>query len=106
VPTPVPTPVPTACGYLQGYYSGVCQSSAGATAIAFSVYDQGGVCVAGNSNVFNPVILGVNGSAGYAANLTGIGVAINNTNLQVFGAGRFSFTGYNYAGNFWFTCSN
>lgn len=105
IPVPVPRPPQRACGLIAGNYYGTCRANAGSSVISFTVIDQGFNCLVTNSTYFAPAQLAVSGGAGYATNLVGTGVAINNTQLVVYGNGQFRFTGYNYAGHFNFVCS-
>ena len=99
---------PRPCNGFAGNYAGMCRivdKPHMGSAISFSVVEQNNACVVTNSGYFQPAVMSV-GPAQAQAAVTQIpgGVAIQNTTVTVYGAGRFGMTGYNYAGKFWFTC--
>jgi hypothetical protein len=98
-------PMPSPCQRVVGTYTGVCRASAGVTAISFQVVNTGSACVATNATYFAPLALLQSGASFVGAPVSNGSVAIRDTRLVVSGAGQFVFTGYNYAGRFWFQCT-
>jgi hypothetical protein len=98
----VPTTTTDACKGVAGSYSGTCISTAGTQAVSFTVSSVNGVCQFSGSYFQNATVTAIPGYG--AASLSGNGVAISNTTVEVYGASQFRMTGYNYAGNFYFSC--
>lgn len=105
VPVPPVLPPPSPCQRVVGVYTGVCRASAGVTAMSFQVVNTGAACVATNATYFAPLAMAFDGANFFGSPVSNGSVAIRDTRLVVSGNGQFVFTGYNYAGRFWFQCT-